>query len=56
MSNLGQTASTATADLSTADIAQRFDTGSTASFDLTEVEVLFSTAPGRQRHGDRRHR
>ena len=46
VSNLGQTASTATADLSTADIAQRFDTGSTASFDLTEVEVLFSTAPG----------
>ncbi len=46
VSNLGQTVSVTTADLSTHDLAQRFDTGSTASFDLTEVEVLFSTAPG----------
>ena len=46
VSNLGQTGSTTVSgDLATNDIAQRFDTGSTASFDFTEVEVLFSTAP-----------
>ena len=46
MSNLGQTTSLATGNLATDDFAQRFDTGSTASFDFTEVEVLFDTAPG----------
>ena len=46
VSNLGQTTATATANLANNDFAQRFDTGSTASFDFTEVEVLFSTAPG----------
>ena len=45
VSNLGQTTSLATGNLATDDFAQRFDTGSTASFDFTEVEVLFDTAP-----------
>ena len=46
VSNLNQTTGSATGDLATSDFAQRFDTGSTASFDFTEVEVLFDTAPG----------
>ena len=46
VSNLGQTGSTTVGDLSAIDLAQRFDTGSTASFDFTEVEVLFKTTPG----------
>ena len=45
VSNLGQTADTAGADLATSDFAQRFDTGTTASFDFTEVEVIFATVP-----------
>ena len=45
VSNLDQTTATATGDLDTDDLAQRFDTGSTASFDFTEVEVLFDTLP-----------
>ena len=46
VSNLGQTGSTIySGALATNDLAQRFDTGSTASFDFTEVEVLFKTAP-----------
>ena len=45
LSNLGQDASTTTGDLANNDFAQRFVTGSTASFDFTEVEVLFDTAP-----------
>ena len=46
VSNLNQTTGSGTGDLATSDFAQRFDTGSTASFDFTEVEVLFDTAPG----------
>ncbi len=45
VSNLGETTDTSTGDLDTDDFAQRFDTGSTASFDFTEVEVLFDTLP-----------
>ena len=46
VSNLGQTTNpNITGNLSNIDLAQRFDTGSTASFDFTEVEVLFATAP-----------
>ena len=46
VSNLGQTTDTSTTGgLATDDFAQRFDTGSTASFDFTEVEVLFAAAP-----------
>ena len=56
VSNLGQTTSLATGNLATDDFAQRFDTGSTASFDFTEVEVLFDDRTQQQRHGDRRHR
>ena len=47
VANLGQTTDTSTTGgLATDDFAQRFDTGSTASFDFTEVEVLFAAAPG----------
>ena len=45
VSNLGQTTAAFSGNLAIGDVAQRFDTGSTASFDFTEVEVLFSTAP-----------
>ena len=45
MSNLGQTAAGVSGDLSTDDHAQAFTAGTTASFDFTEVEVLFSTPP-----------
>ena len=45
LSNLGQAAATTTGNLAADDFAQRFLTGSTASFDFTEVEVLFDTAP-----------
>ena len=45
VSNLGQTVAPAQGVLADDDYAQRFDTGSTASFDFTEVEVLFSTVP-----------
>ena len=45
VSNLGQTVAPVSGTLSDYDTAQAFTTGSTASFDFTEVEVLFSTAP-----------
>ena len=45
VSNVGQTVSSVSGDLATHDIGQGFVTGSAASYDLTEVEVLFSTVP-----------
>ena len=45
VSNLGQNPAGVVGDLSTEDHAQLFDTGTTASFDFTEVEVLFKTPP-----------
>ena len=45
VSNLGQNPAGVSGDLSTDDHAQAFTAGTTASFDFTEVEVLFSTPP-----------
>ena len=45
VSNVGQTASSNTGVLATDDYAQRFTVGTAASFEFTEVEVLFATPP-----------